>query len=115
VEFLRKPAQQYAGIISDADLDICVKNFEQNHVAGSTILNFSDAQWNALFLLWDLEIMSDSNCRRKKGSVNKKCERQYGIRVERDSRRAGQAHSEGYAIQTHHSCIFSTEAREACH
>ncbi len=34
--------------ISDADLDIYVKNFEQNHVAGSTILNFSDAQWNAL-------------------------------------------------------------------
>ncbi len=25
-----------------------MKNFEQNAVAGSTILNFSDAQWNAL-------------------------------------------------------------------
>jgi hypothetical protein len=47
VEFLRKCAKQYAGIISDADLDIYVENFEQNHVAGST-LNFSDAQWNAL-------------------------------------------------------------------
>ena len=48
--FLRKCAQKYAGIISDADLDIYVKNFEQNHVAGPTIssLNFSDAQWNAL-------------------------------------------------------------------
>ena len=48
VEFLRKCAKQYAGNISDADLDMFVKNFEQNHVAGSTILNFSDAQWNAL-------------------------------------------------------------------
>jgi hypothetical protein len=48
VEFLRKCAKQYAEIISDADLDIYVKNFEQNYVAGSTILNISDAQWNAL-------------------------------------------------------------------
>ena len=48
VEFLRKCAKQYAGIISDANSDVYVKNFEQNHVAGSTILNFSDAQWNAL-------------------------------------------------------------------
>ena len=48
VEFLRQCAKQYAGNISDADLDMFVKNFEQNHVAGSTILNFSDAQWNAL-------------------------------------------------------------------
>ena len=48
VEFLRKCTKQYAGIIFDADLDIYVKNFEHNHVAGSTISNFSDAQWNAL-------------------------------------------------------------------
>ena len=48
VEFLCKCAKQYAAIISDEDLDIYVKNFEKNHVAGSTILNFSDSQWNAL-------------------------------------------------------------------
>jgi hypothetical protein len=48
VEYLLKCSKQYAGIISDADLDIYVKKFEQNHVARSTILNFSDAQWNAL-------------------------------------------------------------------
>jgi hypothetical protein len=49
VEFLRKCAKQYAGNIYDADLDIYAKNFEQNHAAGSTFLNFSDVQWNALF------------------------------------------------------------------
>jgi hypothetical protein len=48
VEFLRKCAKQYASNISDSELDIYVKNFELHHVAGSTILNFSDDQWNAL-------------------------------------------------------------------
>jgi hypothetical protein len=41
VEFLRKCAKQYASTISDVDLEIYVANFEQNHVAGSTILAFS--------------------------------------------------------------------------
>ena len=48
VEFLRKCAKQYASNISDTELDDYVKNFELHHVAGSTILNFSDDQWNAL-------------------------------------------------------------------
>ncbi len=50
VEFLRNchGAKQYASNISDEELDIFVKNFELHHVAGSTILNFSDDQWNAL-------------------------------------------------------------------
>ena len=48
VEFLRKCAKQYASTISDVDLEIYVANFEQNHVAGSTILTFSDGQWKDL-------------------------------------------------------------------
>jgi hypothetical protein len=57
VEFLRKCANQYAAIISDEDLDIYVNGcmtdadfIEESccSVAGSTILNFSDSQWNAL-------------------------------------------------------------------
>ena len=48
MEFLRNCAKQYASNISDEELDIFVKNFELHHVAGSTILNFSDDQWNAL-------------------------------------------------------------------
>ena len=48
VEFFRNCAKQYASNISDEELDIFVKNFELHHVAGSTILNFSDAQWTAL-------------------------------------------------------------------
>jgi hypothetical protein len=45
---LRKCTKQYAGMISDTDLDIYMKNFEQHHVTGSTILTLSDAQWNTL-------------------------------------------------------------------
>ena len=48
VSFLRKCAKQYTSTISEADLESYVKNLEQNHVAGSTILTFSDAQCNVL-------------------------------------------------------------------
>jgi hypothetical protein len=48
VAFPCKCAKQYTSTISEADLEFCVKNFEQNHAAGSTILTFSNAQWNVL-------------------------------------------------------------------
>ena len=48
VEFLRKCAKRYAAIISESELDSFVMNFEKNHVAGSTILTFSNEDWNAL-------------------------------------------------------------------
>jgi hypothetical protein len=48
VQFLRQCAKQYSSTVSETELEIYVKNFEQNHVAGSTILTFSDVQWNVL-------------------------------------------------------------------
>ena len=48
VQFLRKCAKNFASNISEADLNSYVKNFEDNHVAGSIILNFSDAEWKDL-------------------------------------------------------------------
>ena len=48
MQFLRKCAKNFASNISEADLNSYVKNFEDNHVAGSIILNFSDAEWKDL-------------------------------------------------------------------
>ncbi len=37
-----------AAIITAGELQICVTNYVQNHVAGSTLLSFSDDEWMAL-------------------------------------------------------------------
>jgi hypothetical protein len=87
IEFLRKCAKQYAAIISDEDLDIYVKNFEKNRVAGSTILNFSDSQWNALIPSLGVGNLFASNFRPKRRAVYKKCELHSGIPVERRHQR----------------------------
>ena len=48
VGFLRKCAKRIAGSIPESELEKFVLNFQQNYVVGSTILKFSDAEWNAL-------------------------------------------------------------------
>jgi hypothetical protein len=42
VQFLRKCAKNFASTISEAELVTYVNFFEENHVAGSIILKFSD-------------------------------------------------------------------------
>ena len=48
VDFLRKCERRYAAIFTEGELQICITNFVQNHVAGSTLLSFSDDEWMAL-------------------------------------------------------------------